>query len=54
MKDFDDFIESKFSLSFTNERRLELDGKVYEYYNSYCETLNELTKKFNESVKDFK
>ena len=54
MKDFDDFIESKFSLSFTNERRLELDGKVYEYYNSYCETLNELTKKFNESVKDLK
>ena len=45
MKDFDDFIESKFSLSFTNERRLELDGKVYEYYNSYCETINELTKK---------
>ena len=54
MKDFNDFIESKFSLSFTNERRLELDGKVYEYYNSYCETLNELTKKFDESVKDFK
>ena len=54
IKDFDDFIESKFSLSFTNERRRELDGKVYEYYNSYCETINELTKKFDESVKDLK
>ena len=54
MKDFDDFVESKFSLSFTNERRLELDGKVYEDYNSYCETLNELTKKFDESIKDLK
>ena len=54
IKDFDDFIESKFSLSFTDERRRELDGKVYEYYNSYCETINELTKKFDESVKDLK
>ena len=54
MKDFDDFIESKFSLSFTNERRRELDVKVYEYYNSYCETINEITKKFDESVKDLK
>ena len=48
MKDFDDFIESKFSLSFTNERRRELDEKVYEYYNSYRETINELTKNFDE------
>lgn len=54
IKDFDDFIESKFSLSFTNERRRELDGKVYEYYNSYSETINKLTKKFDESVKDLK
>ena len=54
MKDFDDFIKSKFSLSFTNERRRELDVKVYEYYNSYSETINELTKKFDESVKDLK
>lgn len=54
MKDFDDFIESKFSLSFTDERRRELDEKVYEYYNSYREIINELTKKFDESVKDFK
>lgn len=48
------FKSSKFSLNFTDERRKELDGKVYEYYNSYCETINELTKKFDESVKDFK
>lgn len=54
MKDFDDFIESKFSLSFTDERRRELDEKVYEYYNSYHETIIELTKKFDESVKDLK
>ena len=54
MKDFDDFIESKFSLSFTDERRRELDEKVYEYYNSYRETINELIKKFDESVKDLK
>ena len=54
MKDFDDFIESKFSLSFTDERRRELDEKVYEYYNSYRETINELTKNFDESIKDLK
>lgn len=48
------FNSSKFSLSFTDERRRELDGKVYEYYNSYRETINELTKEFDESVKDLK
>ena len=48
------FMKSKFSLSFTNERRTELDKEVYEYYNSYHEKVNELTKKFDESVKDLK
>ena len=49
-----DFKSSKFSLNFTVEQRIELDRKVYEYYNSYWETVNELTKKFDESVKDLK
>ena len=48
------FKSSKFSLNFTVEQRIELDRKVYEYYNSYSETINELTKKFDESVKDLK
>ena len=54
INDIYEFKSSKFSLSFTDEQRIELDGKVYEYYNSYYETINELTKKFDESVKDLK
>ena len=54
INDIYEFKSSKFSLNFTVEQRIELDGKVYEYYNSYCETINELTKKFDESVKDLK
>ena len=49
-----EFKSSKFSLNFTVEQRIELDKKVYEYYNSYCEIINELTKKFDESVKGLK
>ena len=48
------FIESKFSLSFTDERRSELDKEVFDLYNSYREKVVELTKKFDESVKDLK
>ena len=48
------FNSSKFSLSFTDERRRELDKEVYEEYNSYHEKVIELTKKFDESVKDLK
>ena len=48
------FNSSKFVLSFTDERRRELDKEVYDLYNSYCEKVNELIKKFNESVKDLK
>lgn len=54
INNIDEFKSSKFSLNLTVEQRIELDGKVYEYYNSYCETINELTKKFDESVKDLK
>ena len=54
INDISEFKSSKFSLNFTVEQRIELDRKVYEYYNSYCETINELTKKFDESVKDLK
>ena len=54
INDIYEFKSSKFSLNFTVEQRIELDGKVCEYYNSYCETINELTKKFDESVKDLK
>ena len=54
INDIFEFKSSKFSLNFTVEQRIELDRKVYEYYNSYCETINELTKKFDESVKDLK
>lgn len=48
------FIESKFSLKFTDERRRELDKEVYEEYNSYNEKHEKIMKKFNESVKDLK
>ena len=48
------FNESKFSLKFTDERRRELDKEVYDLYNSYYEKVTELTKKFDESVKDLK
>ena len=48
------FINSKFSLSFTDERRKELDKEVYETYQSYVDKVNELTKKFDDSVKDLK
>ena len=48
------FNSSKFSLSFTDERRSELDKEVLDLYNSYHEKVIELTKKFDESVKDFK
>ena len=54
INDISEFKSSKFSLNFTVEQRMELDRKVYEYYNSYCEAINELTKKFDESVKDLK
>ena len=54
INDISEFKSSKFSLNFTVEQRIELDEKVYEYYNSYCEAINELTKKFDESVKDLK
>lgn len=54
IKNEDDFMKSKFSLSFTDERRNELDKEVYEYYNSYAKTSNEVTKKFDESVKGLK
>ena len=48
------FIDSKFSLSFTDERRKELDKEVYETYQTYVNKVNELTKKFDDSVKDLK
>ena len=48
------FNSSKFSLSFTDEKRSELDKEVFDLYNSYREKVVELTKKFDESVKDFK
>ena len=54
INDISEFKSSKFSLNFTVEQRIELDRKVYEYYNSYCETINEITKKFVEYVKDLK
>ena len=52
--DLSSFINSKFSLSFTDERRKELDKAVYECYQTYADSVNELTKKFNETVKDLK
>ena len=54
INDAQSFIDSKYSLSFTDERRTELDKEVYDEYNSYCEKVDELLKKFNESVKDLK
>ena len=54
INDISEFKSSKFSLNFTVEQRIELDRKVYEYYNSYRETINEITKKFDKSVKDLK
>lgn len=52
--DLSSFNSSKFSLSFTDERRKELDKEVYESYQSYIDKVNELTKKFDDSVKDLK
>ena len=52
--DLSSFIDSKFSLSFTDEHRKELDKEVFDLYNSYREKVIELTKKFDESVKDLK
>ena len=54
MKNENDFMKSKFSLSFTDERRNELDKEVYYLYNSYSEKVLELTKKFDDTVKDVK
>lgn len=48
------FIESKFALTYTDERRRELDKKVFEYFTSYSEELEKLKKQFDESVKDLK
>lgn len=52
--DLSSFINSKFSLSFTDKRRKELDKEVYETYQSYVVKVNELTKKFDDSVKVLK
>lgn len=54
INDIYEFKSSKFSLSFTDERRKELDKEVYETYQSYVDKVNKLTKKFDESVKDLK
>ena len=54
INDIGSFVKSKFSLSFTNERRRELDKEVYDNYNSYNEKTKELTKKFDKAVKDLK
>ena len=54
MKNKDDFTKSKFSLSFTDERRNELDKEVFYLYNSYSKKVLELTKKFDDAVKDLK
>lgn len=48
------FIESKFALSYTKERRRELDKKVLEYYDSYVEKIDKIKEVFDESVKDLK
>lgn len=52
--DEDSFIESKYSLKFTDEQRRELDKEVYDEYNSFSEKRDEIIKKFDESVKDLK
>ena len=54
MKNENDFMKSKFSLSFTDERRNELDKEIYYLYNSYSEKVLELTKKFDDTIKDVK
>ncbi len=48
------FNDSKFALSFTDERRKELDKEVLDEYNLFHEKIVEMTKKFDESVKDLK
>lgn len=48
------FIKSKFSLSFTDEQRRDLDEEVLRCHSSYHQKTIELTKKFDESVKDLK
>jgi hypothetical protein len=48
------YIDSKFSLSFTDERRKELDKAVFDEYELYRGKIAEITKKFDESVKDLK
>lgn len=54
IKNIYDFMKSKFSLSFTDERRSELDKEVFYLYNSYSKKVIELTKKFEDTVKDLK
>ena len=54
INDVQSFIKSKFSLNFTDERRKEADIEVCKEYNLYREKVAELTKNFNESVKDLK
>ena len=51
---YQDFVDSKYSLSFTDERRKELDEEIYNEYNMFCEEVKSLTDKFKESVKDLK
>ena len=48
------FIESKFALSYTEERRRELDKEVLKCYDSYSEKLEKLRKQFEDSVKVLK
>jgi len=48
------FNNSNFSLNFSKPKRLKLDRKVYDYYDSFKEKSEELTKQFEESVKDLK
>jgi hypothetical protein len=52
--DEDTFIESKFSLKFTNEQRRELDKEVFDEYYSFSEKCDKIIKKFDGSVKDLK
>lgn len=52
--DLSSFINSKFSLSFTDEKRKELDKEVYETYQTFVDKVNELTKKFDNAVKCLK
>lgn len=50
IKDYESFTNSEYSLTFTDDRRRELDIEVRNYYDVYKKQVEELSKQFDVSI----